>query len=100
MLALCFLRLHQFEESRRELEALFTPSPEHLWGRLVQAALHAQCRELDAAFMNLEIASLQGYNPRLLLHEPLFEPLWADPRFDSLLQGQPLDNDDDPRFGG
>ncbi len=87
MLALCYLRLGQTAEAEQELQRLMVGYPDHLWGRLVQAALHAQRGEIDDAFTNLRIATEQGYDTRLLLHEPLFEPLWADPRFDGMLRG-------------
>ncbi len=81
MLALSLLRLQRFTESAEQLRLLLTQTPSHIWGRLVRAALSAQQGNVDAAFADLEIAARQGYDPHLLINEPLFEPLWLDPRF-------------------
>ncbi|MHB9023575.1 MAG: tetratricopeptide repeat protein [Armatimonadota bacterium] len=86
MLALCSLRLGQAEEAETLIAPLLTEDPQHLWGRLVNAAILTQRGDLQAAVADLEIAVSQKYNPRLLLNEPLFSPLWGDPRFSSLLR--------------
>jgi Tfp pilus assembly protein PilF len=87
MLALSQLRLGKYQEADAELDGLLKAVPNHLWGRLVRAALNAQRGDLDAAFADLEVAAVQGYDARLLLNEPLFEPLWTDPRFTATLRG-------------
>jgi tetratricopeptide (TPR) repeat protein len=81
MLALSLLRLNRYDECAEQLRLLLAQAPTHIWGRLVRAALSAQQGEIDAAFADLDIAARQGYDPHLLINEPLFEPLWLDPRF-------------------
>lgn len=81
MLALCFLRLGQYAEADSQLVRVLSREPNHLQGRLVRAALHAQRGEIDDAFADLKVVTGQGYDPRLLRAEPLFKPLWSDPRF-------------------
>ncbi|HEY3376409.1 MAG TPA: tetratricopeptide repeat protein [Armatimonadota bacterium] len=85
MLGLCYLRLGQIDEAASILHTLLGGEPDHLWGRLVRAAFSAQHGDLDTAFDDLSVATVQGYDTRLLLNEPLFEPLWADTRFASML---------------
>ena len=81
MLALCFLRTGQFLEGSRLIQQLLSSDPSHLWGHLLRAAWHVQRGELDAALHDLSYAASQGYDTRLLLNEPLFESLWANPKF-------------------
>lgn len=88
MLALSCVRLEKYQEAIQALDSLFAVDPDHLWGRLVRAALFAQQHDLDAAFADLRVAAREGYETRLLLNESLFEPLWSDSRFDVFLQGQ------------
>ncbi|HEY3418161.1 MAG TPA: tetratricopeptide repeat protein [Armatimonadota bacterium] len=86
MLALCHLRMGQAIDAETLINPLLAEDPQHLWGRLVNAAILTQRGDLQAAVADLEIAVSQKYNPRLLLNEPLFSPLWGDPRFSSLLR--------------
>lgn len=88
MLALACLRLKKYDEASGIIAKLLETIPDHLWGHLVRAALHAQQQNFDAAFADLHIAAEEGYDTRLLLNEPLFEPLWTDPRFDVFLKGE------------
>jgi len=81
MLALACLRLERYSEAEEQVQALLAQAPRHMWGRLVRAALNAQSGKMDDAFVDLDVASQQGYDPRLLINEPLFEPIWQDLRF-------------------
>jgi tetratricopeptide (TPR) repeat protein len=75
MLALCHLRLGEILEATTLLETLFHQYPDHLWGWLVRAARDAQLQHLESAVAGIKCAVAQGYDPRLLLNEPLFAPL-------------------------
>jgi tetratricopeptide (TPR) repeat protein len=88
LLALAYLRLGQPHEAAHQLQNLLQAEPTHVWGLLVRAALNAQNGNIDAAFDDLEIAAKQGCDTRLLLREPLFEPLWSDPRFSAKATGR------------
>ena len=81
LLSLCLLRLGRNDEAERHLTHLLQEFPNHLWGHLVRAALSAQRGQLDEAFADLAIVTKQRYDLRLLVNEPLFAPLWPDPRF-------------------
>lgn len=85
MLCLSNLRIGRLEEARTDLSRLQEVDPDYLWGQLVHAAYYVQLGNFDAAFDQLAMAALQGYDTHLLLSEPLFEPLWTDPRFDKFL---------------
>lgn len=85
LLALCYMRLGQSEDALREIRGLLSRYPDHPWGRVLRATWHAQRGDMDAAFADLRIATSQGYDVRLLLDEPLFKPLWSDPRFQDAL---------------
>lgn len=87
MLGLSCLRLGRVDEADQVAHDLIGTDPDHLWGRLVRAAMYANQGNLDAAFADLQVAAMQGYDTRLLLSEPLFEALWSDPRFDECLRG-------------
>ncbi|MHB9130178.1 MAG: tetratricopeptide repeat protein [Armatimonadota bacterium] len=88
MLALCYLRLNRHEDADAVVTELLTRDADHLWGRLVRAALHAQRGDLDAAFTDLQVVTTHNYDSHLLLNEQLFEPLWTDTRFDKVLLSQ------------
>jgi len=81
LLALCHMRLGQPDEAVSEIRSLLSRYPDHPWGRVLRATWHAQRGDMDAAFADLRIATSQGYDIRLLFDEPLFKPLWSDPRF-------------------
>ena len=81
LLALCHMRLGQSDEAVCEIRRLLSRFPDHPWGRVLRATWHAQRGDTDAAFADLRIATSQGYDVRLLQDEPLFKPLWSDPRF-------------------
>lgn len=87
MLGLACLRTGAQSEAFAALQLLHAEEPDHLWGRLVRAAYYAQHGDYPAAFADLAVAATQGYDAHLLLSEPLFEPLWADPQFDEILRG-------------
>lgn len=89
MLALSELRLGNSAEALTVLEGLLADDADHLWGRLVRAALFAQQGRMDMAYKDLCVAARQGYDTRLLLNEPLFEPLWTNPQFEEMLHGVP-----------
>ncbi|MHB9108316.1 MAG: tetratricopeptide repeat protein [Armatimonadota bacterium] len=95
LLALCHMRLGQPDDAVREIRGLLSRYPDHPWGRVLRATWHAQRGDMDAAFADLRIATSQGYDVRLLFDEPLFKPLWSDPRFQatfSSLRGSRRDN--------
>jgi len=81
LLALCHMRLGQPDDAVREIRGLLSRYPDHPWGRVLRATWHAQRGDMDAAFADLRIATSHGYDVRLLFEEPLFKPLWSDPRF-------------------
>jgi len=81
MLALCYLRTGQSADGSRLIQQLLNGDPNHLWGHLLRAAWYVQQGQLNEALDDLAYAGSQGYDLRLLLNEPLFEPLWSDPRF-------------------
>jgi len=85
LLALCHMRLGQSDDAVREIRGLLARYPDHPWGRVLRATWHAQHGDMDAAFADLRIATAQGYDVRLLQDEPLFKPLWSDPRFQDAL---------------
>jgi len=87
LLALCHMRLGQPDDAVREIRGLLSRYPDHPWGRVLRATWHAQHGDMDAAFADLRIATSQGYDIRLLFDEPLFKPLWSDPRFQATFSG-------------
>jgi len=87
LLALCYMRLGQPDEALREIRSLLARYPDHPWGRVLRATWHAQRGDMDAALADLRIATSQGYDVRLLFEEPLFKPLWSDPRFQETFSG-------------
>lgn len=87
MLALCYLRMNQLDDALRETRQLLARYPNHPWGRVLSAIKHVQRDETDAALLDLRAAVAQGYEMRLLQEEPLFEPLWSDPRFQAAFSG-------------
>ena len=86
MLGLASLRLDKRQDAVDMLAQLLADAPDYLWGRLVRAALHVQSSEHDEALEDLAVAVEQGYDLRLLLNEPLFAPLWNDPRFTTMFR--------------
>ena len=93
MLALSCLRVGKSDEAEATLRRLLRAEPDYLWGRLVRAALFTQQGKIEDALIDLNVAAEQGYDTYLLLNEPLFEPLWSDPRFDDILRGIVPDKD-------
>lgn len=93
MLALCYLRTGQSLDGSRLIQQLLSRDPGHLWGHLLRAAWHVQRGDLDAAIDDLEFAASQGYDTRLLLNEPLFAPIFTDPRFLATMRDTADDED-------
>lgn len=88
MLALSLLRLGKTQDAEPLLTQLLSLAPDHLWGRLTRAAFHAQTGGMEDAFVDLAVVSAQGYDISLLVNEPLFTPIWPDPRFSRLVRGK------------
>ena len=87
LLSLCYLRLGQGEDAARHIRQVLASHPAHPWGWVLHAAWHTQRGEMDAAFADLRTATTHGYDLQLLAREPLFQPIWADPRFAETCRG-------------
>ena len=87
LLGLCSLRLGQFEEAACQIRQLLAHHPDHPWGWVLRAAWHAQRGEVDAAFADLRAATAHGHDLHFFAREPLFAPIWSDPRYAETFRG-------------
>ncbi len=84
LLALCHLRLGEMAESSDIVNKLLKIDPYYIRGILVRAALRAQTGKIASAFADLRLAISLGYDTTHVIEEPLFAPLWNDPRMKKL----------------
>ncbi|MEI6519225.1 MAG: tetratricopeptide repeat protein [bacterium] len=84
MLALCHLRVGDMNDASDVVNRLLKVDPFYVRGLLVRAALRAQTGKITAAFADLRAAMKLGYDTTYVVEEPLFAPLWNDPRMKKL----------------